>query len=549
MILKSQLLTAIVSAGILMAVACGSDEATPSPGGEPAVTPDVLATITSQAKTVNLGTPTPTPVPAVARVVALEFAAAHRAISDDWDQFHADYDIWQEGLVACTASSVRSSLRGFAGRFAEITEAARALPRSGVVRELADIVIQATEQEEEALRRLRDLWQPGEIVITVAPAPVREELVDESEQLDSSNAPATAFVFEQFDISRAAASGRRQEVEDALSDREARTAPAAVASVGEFVAIFNTIDAGWDEFHRQYDLLRSEEGRLTSVETISRLGLLIDRFRDIVVTIRQLPTTPTTRPVAEDLAQAAESEDLALRRLRDTFQLVGEPAGGAPVEPADSSEPDEPSETAESSGADPEIVEDVSNSSGGNPETEDGVTFTVTDPTLFDAFDAQLVDTNGARLSARHTLEDILEDNSEENQVEVEDFTKRYNLLLRDRDSFHTEYNQWRRADGGCDRSKATETLARFTVVFSKIASAARDLPPATVLRPLGEILVEAAEREERALRELRNTWRPNDAEVYQNLDQERSTAGKLRRQVTTGIQELLERYGISPEE
>ena len=545
---KPQLVTAIVFAGILVAVACGSDKATPSPGGAPAATPNSLATITAQVKTVNLGTPTPTAVPAVARAVALEFAAAHRAISDDWEQFHTDYDSWREGLVACTANSVRSSLRGFAGRFAEITEAARALPRSEAVRELADTVIQATEQEEEALRRLRDLWQPGEMVITVAPGPAREELADESEQLDSPNAPATAFVFEQFDIARAAASGRRQEVDDALTDRAARTAPAAVASVGEFVAIFNTIDAGWDEFHSQYDLLRSVEGQLTSIETISRLGLLIDRFRDIVVTIRQLPTTLTTRPVAEGLAQAAESEDLALRRLRDTFQLVGEPAGGSPAEPAASSDPAEPSETAESSGADPEIGEDVSNASEGNPETADRVTFTVTDPTLFDAFDAQLVDTNGARLEARHTLEDILEANSEQTQVEVQDFTGRYKLLLREWDSFHTEYNEWRRTEGGCDRSKATETLARFTVVFSKIASAARDLPPATVLRPLGEILVEAAEREERALRELRNTWRPNDAEVYQTLDQERSTAGKLRRQVTTGIQELLERYGISPD-
>ena len=543
MILKPQLVIAIVSAGILMAAACGSDEASPSSDGVPAATPEVLATITAQARTVDRGTPTPTAVPAVARAVALEFDAAHRAISDDWDQFHADYDSWRAGLVACTANSVRSSLQGFAGRFAEITEDARALPRPEVVRELANTLIQATEQEEEALRQLRDTWQPGEIVITAAPALAQEDLEDESEQLDSSNSPATVFVFEQFDIARAAASSRRQEVEDALSDREVRTTPAAVASVGEFVATFNAIDPAWDEFHRQYDLLRSEEGQLSSAETVSRLGLLIDRFRDIVVTIRQLPTTLTTRPVADRLAQAAENEDLALRSLRDTFKLGEESPAGATAEPADSPEP------VESSGADQEMGEGDSTSSEGNPGTEGGVIFTVIDPTLFDAFDAQLVDTNRARLSARRILEDILEDISEETQAEVKDFTGPYKLFLRDWDSFHTEYNEWRRTEGGCDRSKATEILARFTVSFSKIASAARGLPAATVLRPLGEILVEAAEREERALRELSNTWRPNDAEVFQTLDQERSSAAKLRRQVTTGIQELLERYGILPGE
>ena len=63
----------------------------------------------------------------------------------------------------------------------------------------------------------------------------------------------------------------------------------------------------------------------------------------------------------------------------------------------------------------------------------------------------------------------------------------------------------------------------------------------------MGELLVEAADREERALRDLGNTWRPYDASVYETLDQERTTANKIRRQVTVGLQELFERFGISP--
>ena len=63
----------------------------------------------------------------------------------------------------------------------------------------------------------------------------------------------------------------------------------------------------------------------------------------------------------------------------------------------------------------------------------------------------------------------------------------------------------------------------------------------------MGELLVEAAEREERAARELRDSWQPYNLEVYRNLDQERGTANRLRRQVTVGIQELLERFGITP--
>ena len=539
--LKLQLLAATFSAGILMLAACGSDDVTSPPEDKPGATPDVPSTITSRVQRAVLGTPTPTPVPAAARAAALNFAAAHRTISEDWDQFHTTYDNWRQGLGACTASSFRSSLQGFAGRFAEVTEASRSLPRSAVVRGLADTLIEAAELEEEALRHLRDTWQPGVMVITES---VMEDVAEsDSAEASGSSILPTAAMFERVDSARAAASALRQEVVDSLIDREADTSAASVASVSEFVAIFNSIDTAWDDFHRQYDALRSAEGQITSGETVNQLGLLIDRFRDIVITIRQLPTIASTRPVAERLAFAAEQEDLSLRRLRDTFQLVGEPV------PETNEEPVESENSEDSLVEDEESNEGTTTSSEETAGGESEVTFEPIDPTLFDAFDTRLVETNGQRLEARRTLEHVLEDISEESQIEVQDFTGPYNQLLRDWDSFHTDYNEWRNSEGGCDRAKATKILVQLNVTFGKISSAVRDLPPATVLRPMAEILVEAAEREERALRNLRNTWRPNDPEVYQNLDRERSTAGKLRRQVTTGIQELLERYGISPQE
>jgi hypothetical protein len=58
--------------------------------------------------------------------------------------------------------------------------------------------------------------------------------------------------------------------------------------------------------------------------------------------------------------------------------------------------------------------------------------------------------------------------------------------------------------------------------------------------------MVEAAEREEGAFKELRTSWRPFDPQVFQTLDRQRNTSGKLKRQVALGIQELLERYGIA---
>ena len=521
---------------LLAAVACGSNGATDTPASGPQPTPDVQATLTALAQRAELGTPTPTVVPAEARTAALNFASGQRNVSQAWDQFHAEFDSWREGLVACNASSVRSSLQEFAGRFAGVTQAARALPRPGVVRGLTNTLIRAAEQEEEALRLLRDTWQPGEAAAQVTTDTLDDPGADNSDDPINSTAMTAASQFEGVDIARSASSVLRQEVADALSDRRERTAPESLEKIGEFVATFNTTDAAWDQFHQEYDSFRRLEGQFTSGEIVDRLGLLIDQFRGIIVAIRQVPTTVTTRNVSNALAQAAE-EDLALRRLRGTFQLDGGPANQRSAE------------AAATTGGSGESETETATSSTGNSEERAPVTFVASDPGVFEAFDAQLVSSNAARLRARHGLEDILGDISEETGFVVEDFLGQYRLLVQKWDDFHKDYDEWRQSEGGCDRSKAFDTLGRLTGAFANIATDVRSLPAATVLRPLGEILVEAAEREERALRVLRDTWRPYDVDVYARVDQERSTAGKLRRQVAVGVQELLERFGISSQE
>ena len=489
---------AVVAAGLLIAVAaCGSDASTPAQRGKPAATPNIQATITALAQGAQVGTPTPTAVPAGARTAAQEFAHGNQAISERWEKFHSDFDGWREGLVACSPGSVQAALGGFAGRFAEVTESARSLPRAAVVRALSDKLIQAAEQEEKALRLLRDTWQPG--LTTIAPASGEVSRKAASGESNGSKSLATASPFEGVDIARSSASILRQEVADALGDWAEKTKPSSLAEVDAFAALFRKLEASWDQFHLDYDALGSQSGGLASDQTVAGIGGLVDQFRNIVGAVRGLPTTIASHEVAQILAQAAQEEDLSLRKLRGTIQIAA-----------------------------------------ANPESQIR--------TAFDAFDTQLVASNAARLQAKQKLALVLNDVSRDTAGLVAEFTKQYNFLLLDWDDFHKKYDEWRRTEGGCNRSAAIEKLGQFTVTFSKIASDTRDLPAAAVLRPMVEILVEAAEREERALRELRNTWHPYDAEVYKTMDQERRLAGKLRRQVAVGIRELFERFGIPPQ-
>jgi hypothetical protein len=444
--------------------------------------------------------------------VAVEFATDHRKLTKEWDTFHGSFDSWRERLVACDASSVRVALLQFGGRFSGITEAARALPRPSAVRELADKLIQASGKEEDALLRLRDTWRPED-------SRGRPPSVGTS---PSANAAAEPAVFERVQVARSAAVALRKEVTDALIDRAAKTTPASLSEVTVFLNGFRELDSAWNEFHLEYDSFRTQQDGLTPAEAVERLGKLVDRFRNIVAAVRELPANDATEEVAEKLAKAAEGEDLLLRKLRGALSTGESPASKDGANAVDSKAGDK-------------------QGSGGKASSESNAA------SRFDELDAQVVKTNTARRQAGLDLYAVIEDLSTDTQAKVDEFTGKYNLLTRQWDEFHRDYDEWRRTEGGCDRSKATETLGQFNVAFAKIASNVRGLPSATVLRPLGEILVEAAEREEVALRGLRNTWQPFDANVFDRLDLERNTAGKLRRQVSVGLQDLLERYGVLP--
>ncbi len=297
---------------LILAIACTSQQpAATSPPREVAATPDIPATQAAKALLAPAGTPTPTPVPPLVSEVSLDFAAGHRSINEEWDRLHGEFDVWREGLISCDASSVQVALHQFSGRFAGITETARGLPRRFVVRDLSDQLIQAAESEEEALRLLRDTWQPSLAGTTVSP-----------DSDDSSNDRPS--VFEGVDVARSEASVLQKEVADRLSDLKELTSPASLAEINGFATAFREVSSAWDQFHQEYDSFRSAEAQRTSAETVEELGRLVDSFRDVALAVRILPTSPATGLVSQLLTEAAEGEDLALRRLRGTFQQAEE---------------------------------------------------------------------------------------------------------------------------------------------------------------------------------------------------------------------------------
>ena len=158
--------------------------------------------------------------------------------------------------------------------------------------------------------------------------------------------------------------------------------------------------------------------------------------------------------------------------------------------------------------------------SADGPPTPGGVaSIEPRDLTLFDAFDEQLVSGNALIRQAVRELADIVANTAEENHTVVEEFSREYGRVTQDWDAFHEDYDDWRATEGGCDQAEAIQALGEFVSRFDALTDAVRALTPATFLRPLGELFVVAAELEDEALRQLRNTWHPFDASVYEALD------------------------------
>ena len=477
----------------LLISACGDEEtaptpftATPSPDLEATVVAEVQARLGSDA----VGTPTIVSLASSDSEAIVTFAASHSRIIDDLEKLHVDFDAWRDGLTACDASSVEVSLRRFAATTDAIAASARALPRSAGVRELADKLIAATEAEAEALRVLRDGWQPDD-----------------------------ATVFENVATERSTAQATRREAQDALSDLQERATPSSKTSLVSYDRAFRDISSDWDNFRQSYDAFRAMQARLSAAQIIARLGELIDQTRLIVVAVRELPADEATQEVTLTLAQAAEAEDLALRRLRGTFQRTT----GAP------------DSASQESGA----------SSTGPPGTSTAV-FSQRDPSLFGAFDAQLAVSNALRRRAVQMMADLLVDTSSKAQVSVEEFVQQYDRLISQWDRFHDDYDAWRGTEGGCDQSLAVATLGGFTSELAAITRRTRELPGGTLVGPLRELLVEAAEQEQEGLRNLRNSWRPFNVDVYKAFEGRRNSAARLLRQVAVGLDALLTRHNLS---
>ena len=407
-----------------------------------------------------------TPVPEQAKDLAQQFARDHGLIEKDWNNFHAEFDTWREGLVACDPSAAQQAFRGFASQFNDVNEQTLTLSRPSGARGLADKLIEASQGEAGAWRRLRDRWQPGDASLLEAVA---------SQRVDSAAA--------------------QKGVEDKLVDLQ-ETDAESLEELNEFSDAFDALQSDWEKFHDSYETLKKDEAGLEPEAVLARIDELIGDFGPILAGVKDLPSADQAENLADALAGAADSQKKGLAELKSRIENLEEGASSAAA---------------------------------------------------FEAFDGDVQESQDKLKETEKELKDLTEDGPAKDTAAVQDFAREFDELLASWNGFHRDFDDWMDSEGGCDRSEVIQTLGEMSVEFGSLADRVRDLPTASYLRPMIGLVVEAAEGEEGALRVLRNTWRPFGADVYKALDRQRADAGRSRRQASVGVQELLDRFQVSP--
>lgn len=317
--------------------------------------------------------------------------------------------------------------------------------------------------------------------------------------------PDDTALFEQVELRRSDAAQARRNVEDmSLELREQlETAadPRVKAELMEFSEAVDAVSDDWRGFHGDYAALQDTAVHLDPFTIIAQLDQLIAQFDAIVDAVSELPSVNATESMAKALLTEAEAEREALIAVHSKLQeSLTAPFEAPPPHPIGGT---------------------------GSP---------------LDEMDAVFEESEAVLERVSGTIELLLEDDLEEKLAEVENFDVHYGELLVAWDAFHQSYRDWRKTDGGCDRTEVLQALDGFNLRMSELGREVRRLPQSSYLLPMYTLLVEAAEREEGAVRALRNSWRPFTVDAFKVMDQERLNADRLRRQAGIGLQGLSDR-------
>ena len=445
-------------------------------------------------------------------------------VDDTWLRTRADFDRWSAGLIACQPAAMYEALDEFAAGSRTVTEHARGITRTQATGVLADILIVAAEEEEEAFRRLHDYWQPNNVVL-----------------------------FEEVEKQRTQAARAQREAEDrAIELREALGESPDPEATEVFSQALELIKSDWLGVHDEYAALRKAADTQGAIDISSGLGQLAERMVSIVDALGELPELAGTAGMVSELLRAARAEQEIFRSLGEQLESeerlrvadeIDSDVTASSQGPPDFSAPDDSAD-----GADPGVT--ASNQGPPNFPAVDGgvdeiVRSTVTSspaPPDLSVVDDSIQESEIALEQASRVLQSFGDADVAATLSDLQTFTGEYVELRSAWDGFHDRYNDWRKSEGGCDRVEVVRTLDVFAHRIGNIKREVRNLPLPADWLPIHALLIEAITVEENSIRTLHYTWQPFTVNPFNAVHRERIEVDRLRRAADIAMQERMVR-------
>ena len=356
---------------------------------------------------------------------------------------------------------------------------------------LNDFAVAFNDVTEQA-RNITRAQSTRELADTLIVAAEAEETA--LRQLRDRWQPNNVALFEEVEQRRSDASHAQKDAQDqAIELRLAAVSGVAPESTDEFAQSFDLVKNDWQAVHDEYKDLRDKAEDQEPADVIASLDQLVEKFTLVVDALDELPVQTGAESTVEALQSAAQAE-------LDAFNTAREPSD--------------------------------------KPELPD---FSGIDASVKTSEDA-LADT-GQTISNPPAADPIVPTDPEISLAELQIFYDEYDSLVVTWDEFHDRYNDWRASEGGCDRTEVTQALEQFSLRTGAIARDVRDLPRAGYLLPMYTSLVDAAGREENAIRTLRNSWQPFTVDAFKAVDEDRVNVDGLRREADIALQQLRNRF------
>ena len=114
----------------------------------------------------------------------------------------------------------------------------------------------------------------------------------------------------------------------------------------------------------------------------------------------------------------------------------------------------------------------------------------------------------------------------------VGSFATSYQGVSQQWDAFRKDYQAWRVSENSCSATSMTRDLRDWVTRFDGLRDRAARLNRTSQTRPMVDALADVANQQDRALQQLRDSWRPGDTGVFTVYEQDRQGFEKSRQGV-----------------